>query len=311
MTLKEKMCSVYQDNFHWIFYLIICYVFYIFVIKPIVEDFTSSQIIDFNEIFLEDGLVYRNESDNPYTGYVKVSKDGGDTILLSYYSDGLRDDLWVEYYDQIERSKDYEDRTFDKPIKSETYTLYEKGKLVNGVINEYFEDGTLKEEINYNNGKKHGIQKKFKRDGEISGIVSFNNGELHGRCESYYSDGTLSKVENYKNDLHHGLFEWFYENGQLESFENYKNGLDHGETKGFYENGQLSFVGNFKNGKEHGEQVSYFENGQEEYIENYKEGLDHGLFKKWDNQGKLLYEYCYKDDDKVEMSFCEGEQNSE
>lgn len=261
VTLKEKMCSIYEDNIHWIFYLIICYVFYIGLIKPFGDDVT--QYRSYDEIVLKSGLVYEKKSEKPYTGYVTVSKDYGDTILLSYYSDGLRDGLWVVYYNQLERSKDYEDRTFDKPIKFETYILYEKGKLVNGVINKYFEDGTLKEKINYKDGRKHGIKKEFKRDGELSGIVSFNNGEFHGRCESYYSDGTLSKVENYKNNLKHGLFEWFYENGQ------------------------------------------------EKYIKNYKEGLDHGLIKKWDDQGKLLYESCYKDDDKVEMSFCEGEKNNE
>lgn len=285
------------------FYLIICYFFYIGLIKPFGEDVTKHK--NYDEIVLKSGLVYEKNADNPYTGYVKAFKDGGDTVLLSYYSDGLRDGLWVEFYDQIERNKYYKEWAFDKPTKYETYTLYDKGKLVNGKVNEYFEDGTLKEEVNYKDGKKHGVQKTFNRDGELRKTVSFNNGYLHGRSESYYSDGSLRVVANYKNDLKHGLFEWFFENGELESFKNYKDGFDHGEINRFYESGQLKFIGYNKNGKEHGEQISYFENGQEKYIKNYRDGLDHGLFKTWDEQGNFLYEYCYKNDNKVDMLFCE------
>ena len=64
----------------------------------------------------------------------------------------------------------------------------------------YYENGQVKEKINYKNGKPDGLE------------------------EWYYENGQLERKVNYKDGKKDGLEEWYDENGLLEIRKNYKDG---------------------------------------------------------------------------------------
>ena len=79
-----------------------------------------------------------------------------------------------------------------------------------------------------------------------------------------------------------GIVETFYRKGKgkLHHRENYKDGKREGLWEEFYRKGQLSRRENYKDGKREGLQEVFYRNGQ----------------------GSRR---CYKDDEKVDMSYCE------
>jgi len=79
---------------------------------------------------------------------------------------------------------------------------YVKGetKAFTGIIKSYYENGALKEDIPYKDGKKKGLFK------------------------AYYENGALKSEGNYKDDKKEGLFKAYYENGDLIAQYYYKDG---------------------------------------------------------------------------------------
>ena len=120
--------------------------------------------------------------------------------------------------------------------------------LVTGKIKSYHENGNLKAEINYKNGKAEGLAK------------------------AYYPNGNLESEGNYKDDKLEGLKKVYYENGNLQAEINYKNGKAEGLARAYYENGNLQEEVNFKDGKEEGVAKVYHENGSLKSEINYKDG---------------------------------------
>ena len=67
----------------------------------------------------------------------------------------------------------------------------------NGVNKEYYENGTLKEEVSYNNGKLNGIFKEYYEDGSLKSEGNYNNGVLDGIVKEYYPTSKSDKWNSY------------------------------------------------------------------------------------------------------------------
>ncbi len=119
-------------------------------------------------------------------------------------------------------------------------------KPVTGVVRDRYEDGQLKLELNYKDGKAQGIQR------------------------GWYEDGQLCYETNYKDGKDEGLQRGWHENGQLRLEHNCKDGKDEGLQREWYENGQLMGESTCKYGKEDGLFRMWYENGQLKYEINYK-----------------------------------------
>ncbi len=92
--------------------------------------------------------------------------------------------------------------------------IYYKGSPFSGTIDDYYNDGQLRNKINYKDGK------------------------MNGQYEWYYPNGQVRKKETYIDSRPVGKYEEYYENGQLMEKGNWKEGRRDVEYK-YYENGQL------------------------------------------------------------------------
>ena len=67
-----------------------------------------------------------------------------------------------------------------------------KGKVI-----EYHDNGKIKSESEYKNGKRNGLSKEYHENGKLKFILEYINGKIKGPGEEYYPDGTLKFVGEY------------------------------------------------------------------------------------------------------------------
>ena len=117
-----------------------------------------------------------------------------------------------------------------------------KGKPITGICYGLYDNGNLQEEVELENGLKHGFYKNYHKNGNLSEEGSYKDDKFEdGVVKFYYESGELSKEVGFKN-LHceyHGVVNFYYKNGQLKSEGTAKDHKLCGTMKLYYENGQL------------------------------------------------------------------------
>lgn len=136
----------------------------------------------------------------------------------------------------------------------------------------YYSNGTFK--VVQKKGKSpfsklHGPAVRFYPSGNVQYYADFTHGIQTGNCFSYYPLGNLRKICRH--------------NGQ---------GNPEGVIYEFHENGQLSYQARWEDGRLR-EILAYKDSlGNDLPIGTFKDGTGTWL---WQEHGKLLYEYTYKD----------------
>jgi antitoxin component YwqK of YwqJK toxin-antitoxin module len=143
------------------------------------------------------------------TNIEKAVRRDADGIVIEegYLTDGLRDGVWITYYERGDRIQ-----TLDHFVlgKREGYSLgfdtreqvNEKHLYENDLLNGpsiKFEFGRPVEEANYVDGQLHGIYKQYYRSGKLLKEVEFKNGVQDGTYRYYDEAGNLSLEYEYRN----------------------------------------------------------------------------------------------------------------
>ena len=55
-----------------------------------------------------------------------------------------------------------------------------------GVNKDFYENGNLKEEVNYSDGKLNGMYREFYSDGSLKSECNYLNGIIVGKLKEYY-----------------------------------------------------------------------------------------------------------------------------
>lgn len=101
----------------------------------------------------------------------------------------------------------------------------------------YYQNGKVKNVINYTKGKKNGIYEYYLESGQLSQKLSFKDDLLHGNSEEFYDTGVIRSKKRYKNGKFHGKCTDYAPNGLVIKECNYKEGTLHGLFTEFLENG--------------------------------------------------------------------------
>jgi len=108
-------------------------------------------------------------------------------------------------------------------------TCEDNGKPFTGSCEAFQENGEYLNQMNFENGKIHGVCKYYYPDGTLEMEATFNMGIRNGVTKNYYPNGNLSSIENFVNEeLQDSLFA-YYMNGKLESKGIVVNGLKEGD----------------------------------------------------------------------------------
>jgi cytochrome c biogenesis protein CcmG/thiol:disulfide interchange protein DsbE len=116
-----------------------------------------------------------------------------------------------------------------------------------------------------------GIVEEFHENGQLRDKSNFKDGVLDGLNEYFHENGQLLFRANYRDGKPDGLHESFHGNGQLRDKSNFKDGVLDGLRESFHGNGQLKETGNFQDGKREGIWESFDEGGQLLNSVNYRE----------------------------------------
>ena len=70
----------------------------------------------------------------------------------------------------------------------------------NGTAKSYYEDGQVRQTIDYLNGLKHGVARTYYENGELYMVSRYKHNLLHGIRERYHPDGQLMSEAPYFED---------------------------------------------------------------------------------------------------------------
>ena len=97
--------------------------------------------------------------------------------------------------------------------------------LVTGKIKGWFENGQLRYEGTWKDGKNDGFYKRWHKNGQRWYEGTYKDGGAHGSWKGWHDNGQLSDEWNYKDGKHDGDFKYYDENGKLTKEETYKDGI--------------------------------------------------------------------------------------
>ena len=181
---------------------------------------------------------------------------------------------------------------------------YMNGQIWKGKLKKFYENGNIKSEGEYSNGKLNGKYKEYYENGTLSIEAEYLLGNKNGKYKEYYEDGKLSLEIDYLGDLQTGNGKDFYENGKIEFEGEYFASEKNGKGKLYNKKGEIIFDGIFFLDKQwDGKGKEYFEEENDEEPDNsilkyegeYKNGKRHGKGKEYNKKGQLIFEGIYVD----------------
>ena len=170
-------------------------------------------------------------------------------------------------------------------------TFKGNSKPVTGQVISRHENGMIKSETTYKDGRKSGDETFYGADGYSTFRATYKDGKLEGRVTKYLENGG-TEAQFYKNGQKDSLFVKWDKNNQVVEFGYYKNG----KKNGVYEyriNGVIKSQVHFKDGKLDGRVTEFLENGGEE-AQFYKNGQKDSLFVKWNKNNQVVATGYYK-----------------
>ncbi|AHM61238.1 hypothetical protein D770_14920 [Flammeovirgaceae bacterium 311] len=90
-----------------------------------------------------------------------------------------------------------------------------KVKKLEGLVQHYYNDGSLASEITYKDKKRHGYAKGYFKNGAVQGEFNYEDGELHGITKMYYENGNVFRETPYTRGKKDGVEKLYRQTGQL------------------------------------------------------------------------------------------------
>lgn len=280
-----------------------------------------------------DGIAYEYSTDSLITA-ISVYKGG---ILQSFEKINQRDPankkqgIWKEFYENLEVKKEmkFNDDSLDGYVMEydKKGNLMSTKKFNNGkqilkapeianveVYRDVYQDGTLKYEGVYSDGVPIGTHYTYKqkyqcdssiflRDDTSRVAVYVNrlvcrNVPVPDSCIEYF-DGTViakGKVDSVRNRI--GIWSEYHHTGEFKGKGLYKDGKRTGEWEFFYASGILEQKGRYdKKGRTQGVWKWFYESGALMREENYVNGKREGQLTDYDENGKIILQGTFFDNE--------------
>jgi len=229
-------------------------------------------------------------------GQIKKWYENGSQESIENYENGKLNGLALYYF------------IYDRNVKNENndnikcIANYKDDKL-DGLYQEFFQNGSLELEIQYNNGKKNGFWRKYFRTGELRIEINYTDDVYDGEYREYYFPHVLRNYKKYNNgSLIDESFDFFlrcncgnncracnYKN--INSKYNYSNIIREGDIIGTlhiysYRNNDIKII------EEWWTSTQIFNIK----IESKIHGITYGSYKQWGEDGLIENEKEYKND---------------
>jgi len=157
----------------------------------------------------------------------------------------------------------------------ETYTYYkneQKQEVKHGEYKKVSKDGKVREEGNYDEGKRDGTWKFYYPSGDLREVSTYKSNMRDGPYEFYNNKKALQKKGQYVKNRMVGQWTFYYPDGKLKEDKVYKDNKENGEAKEYYENGNVKASGIYKNGLKDSVWYVYEPNGKKQSVTIYSAG---------------------------------------
>lgn len=235
-------------------------------------------------LFYDNGNINQEGTyrDDQKDGYFKDYTESGDLLKINKYVMGeLQPDA-----EEITKLQVHNEYYPDGKLK---ISAMFRNETPEGMRREYKPDGSIEKSVMYHNGvitgegnvlddgNKDGWWKEFFNDGSLKAEGNYEDGKSNGEWKFNYLNGKMEQTGKFnKQGKPDGKWKWFYEDGNLLREENYRNGLRDGILSEYDEDGKLIQEGEFVNGSEDG---PWFYLTGDDYVKgSYRDGLRTGIW---------------------------------
>jgi antitoxin component YwqK of YwqJK toxin-antitoxin module len=187
------------------------------------------------------------------------------------------------------------------PDETIQYEGYFKDDHPVGEFKRYYEDKTLKSDLNFSPGGKEATASLYHPNGYLASKGKYVNQQKEGKWQfysefiknwliaeetysadkrngltvRYYPDSTISEKINYVNDVKEGEWTRYYPGtgGKLLLKSTYEHGILNGKFETWFESGKVEFSGQYRNDARDGQWIIYNEDGSVKYKLLYENGI--------------------------------------
>jgi len=228
-------------------------------------------------------------------GYYKKYDLNGKLEVTFLYKEGV---LIEELHEDQISVNEVIERYDDGNIKSEKY--YKNGKPV-GIHKEYIREKNIIHAKIYNNnhnlimkgimdmeGRKSGIWQEYNEDEKVIAKGRYSAGKKNGEWEYYYDNGNIEQKGSYVNNLYEGIWYWYYRNEEIWKEEEFYMGLEDGMYFEYDKDGLVIKEGKYVEGEKEGEWLTIINDFKAKG--KYTNGVQDGKWKHYYDTGILSFE---------------------
>lgn len=255
---------------------------------------------------------------------------GGEAYKMIHYHNDYKNGLAYEF-DRDSNIISITRYRNNQIVLHEDINRYNKKNEKTGLWKEFYDNGTLKEEKYYNEGKLDGLYKFYNKNGYLINTVYYEKGEIVEKSEEfdieidikedYDENGNLFFLGSYLNQKPIGVHRYFDKNGEVMKSKAYNvyhqliaegivklNGNKEGQWTEYYPEGRIKKAeGYYRNNEKIGKWFFYFKNAQIEQTGSYTNGKLSGSWKWYYKNGNLRKEefYIYGLPDGESIEYCD------
>lgn len=193
------------------------------------------------------------------------------TVVAQYDPDAYLEDV----ADKI--NKQTESEMFTEYIDTMGFRIVIEDSINDGNYIEYFDENEQKTAIEGQviDNQPTGLWRSYYENGNIKNAVNYENGKIVGVAYFYYNDveNTQRAEVIFEEDYIEGTYKEYYDNGARKANILYKNGERNGDAEYYYTTGNLKIKAHFKDNLKHGKWVYYDEKGDIILTEKWKKGV--------------------------------------
>jgi antitoxin component YwqK of YwqJK toxin-antitoxin module len=101
---------------------------------------------------------------------------------------------------------------------------YNASNPPDGWFRRYWENGNLRYEWYFKDGKQDGVSKAWWPNGDIKSERNYKDGKQDGLRTSWYENGQVAGISDYKDGKDDGLWTDYYKSGQVWMKKTYESG---------------------------------------------------------------------------------------
>lgn len=134
----------------------------------------------------------------------------------------------------------------------------------------FWENGNLKSELRYDNGKLNGECVWYYSNGKKMNQATYRDGEIDGESKKWFENGQLFQEGSYVDGMMDGLWFVYYPSGALAAKAEYKMGT--GKQTCYEESGYKCLEVHYRNNLKYGREIYYNPDGRVTRIVEYEDG---------------------------------------